>query len=378
MVTGFRVKNGVQQPESDSITTVVETTVTGNVVDSKYTDSSSSSILTTLSTYTTTMAISTTTTSSTSSTSSSTSTSTGVATHTIQVGPKTSPHAYVPHNITANPGDTVIFEFYPTNHSIAKADYEAPCVPASKDIFWSEPFATFDEEDGELVGSPPTWSLLINDTEGLQNSSMTWETQYKKALIYPYMLLPGQSMPAEGSTSSSGSSSSSSTSSSSHGLGTGAIAGIAVACAAFVIILIALVWTLGRNRLYSKWMSSQDGRTERAARWTVFNSHPEPEPEPQSQPQHQPPVAQKSELDSNTGYREPPYDSTYYSGSDPSRDTASEGTGTNTSSMYGAFSLQRGSGQWNWDTQPRSQRGPSELDATSVLPLKYPYERQYR
>ncbi|KAJ5100600.1 hypothetical protein N7456_006652 [Penicillium angulare] len=349
------------------------------------------------------MAISTTT-SSTSSSSSSTSTSTGVATHTIQVGPKTSPHAYVPHNITANPGDTVIFEFYPTNHSVVKADYEAPCVPASKDVFWSKPFTTFDEENGALVGSPPTWSLLINDTEptffyctalgscidnGMvgvinPNSSMTWETQYKKALTYPYMLVPGQSAPAETSTSGSGSgfSSSSSTSSSSHGLGTGAIAGIAVACAAFVIILIALFWTLGRNRVYSKWMSSQDGRNQRTARWAFFNSHPEPEPEPlpqsQSQSQQQPPVAQKSELDGNTGFREPQYDSSHYTVSNPSYDPSSEGTGTNTSSMYGAFSLQRGSGQWNWDTQPRSQRGPSELDATSVLPPKYPYERQSR
>lgn len=89
---------------------------------------------------------------STTSTTSSTSTSTGVATHTIQVGPKVSPHAYVPHTITANVGDVLVFEFYPTNHSVAKADYLAPCVPAGKDEFWSGEFNTFNEENGELVG----------------------------------------------------------------------------------------------------------------------------------------------------------------------------------------------------------------------------------
>lgn len=83
---------------------------------------------------------------------STTTTSTGITTHTIQVGPKVSPHAYVPHNITANPGDILVFEFYPTNHSVAKADYLAPCVPASSGEFWSGEFNTFTEEDGDLVG----------------------------------------------------------------------------------------------------------------------------------------------------------------------------------------------------------------------------------
>lgn len=82
----------------------------------------------------------------------STTTFAGPATHTIQVGPKTNPHAYVPHNITASVGDTVVFEFYPTNHSVVKADYLAPCVPASDGLFYSGSFSTFNEHDGQLVG----------------------------------------------------------------------------------------------------------------------------------------------------------------------------------------------------------------------------------
>lgn len=80
------------------------------------------------------------------------STSAVIATHTVQVGPKTDPHQYVPHSITANPGDIVVFEFYPTNHSVVKADYLAPCVPASEGLFYSGAFDTFNEQDGQLVG----------------------------------------------------------------------------------------------------------------------------------------------------------------------------------------------------------------------------------
>lgn len=82
----------------------------------------------------------------------STTSATGIATHTFQVGPKSDPHQYVPTNITANVGDIVVFEFYPTNHSVVKADYLAPCVPASGNIFYSGAFDDFNEQQGQLVG----------------------------------------------------------------------------------------------------------------------------------------------------------------------------------------------------------------------------------
>lgn len=78
--------------------------------------------------------------------------STSAATHTIQVGPKEDPHQYVPSYITADVGDVVVFEFYPTNHSVVKADYMAPCVPASGEIFYSGAFNSFNEKSGKLVG----------------------------------------------------------------------------------------------------------------------------------------------------------------------------------------------------------------------------------
>lgn len=79
-------------------------------------------------------------------------TSTGIATHTVQVGPKSSPHAYVPHSLTANPGDVVVFEFYPTNHSVVKADFLAPCQPADGIYFYSGMFNSFTQNNGQLVG----------------------------------------------------------------------------------------------------------------------------------------------------------------------------------------------------------------------------------
>lgn len=82
----------------------------------------------------------------------STSSSTAAATHTIKVGSKEDPHQYLPHNVTADPGDVIIFEFYPRNHSVVKADYLAPCVPASKNVFYSGEFNRFNEQDGQLVG----------------------------------------------------------------------------------------------------------------------------------------------------------------------------------------------------------------------------------
>lgn len=74
------------------------------------------------------------------------------ATHTIKVGSRENPHQYVPHNVSANIGDVILFEFYPTNHSVVKADYMAPCIPAEGEIFYSGQFNDFQQENGQVVG----------------------------------------------------------------------------------------------------------------------------------------------------------------------------------------------------------------------------------
>ena len=38
-------------------------------------------------------------------------------------------HYYIPNSIQAEVGDIVTFRFYPTNHSVIRAEYLFPCVP---------------------------------------------------------------------------------------------------------------------------------------------------------------------------------------------------------------------------------------------------------
>lgn len=214
------------------------------------------------------------------------------ATHTIKVGSKEDPHQYSPSNIDAGVGDVVVFEFYPRNHSVVQAEYGAPCVPAEGDIFYSGRFDKFNEKNGHLVGDPPTWNLTINSTEPIffyctaidscikngmvgainPNKTYSWESQFQKALKYPYMLVPGQPAPAEGdspTSSPSASASASSTPEKKGGLGGGAIAGIVIGCVAFIAILGALFFVLGRNRVYRKWLTSEEGNNDRTRKWAM-------------------------------------------------------------------------------------------------------------
>ncbi|KGO75201.1 Cupredoxin [Penicillium italicum] len=297
-----------------------------------------------------------------------TSSLTGITTHIIQVGPKSNPHQFVPPNITANVGDVVVFDFYPTNHSVVKADYLAPCVPANGNIFYSGAFLNFNQQDGQLVG-PPTFfyctaidSCLKNGMVGVINANATesWETQYSRALKYPYMLVPGQSMPAEGGGSGSSGSSGDDTSGddnssgSKHGLSTGAIAGIAVAGVVFVAILVALFFVLGRNRVYSQWMSSEDGRTERTARWAMFN-HDEPYRNGKSEAGSSGPTHKATHSDV-----------TAVSSPDPNLRTLSPGVVA--TSGPGSPSAQQG--HWSWNEPPQRARASAmatELEGHPII-----------
>ncbi|KAB8253013.1 hypothetical protein BDV35DRAFT_375460 [Aspergillus flavus] len=250
-----------------------------------------------------------------------TETSKGAATHTIQVGPRSDPHQYVPSSVNASVGDVIVFEFYPRNHSVVRADYDAPCVPAqtSGPVFYSGHFTKFNEENGQMIG--PT-------------ANMTWEHQNKKAINYPYQLEPWEHIPAEGESPNSSATSSPSPSSSGSHLSGGAIAGIVVGAVAFIGLLVAFFFVMGRNQVYKKWMTSQDGTTERTARWALFNSHGE----------------RKSDFDST----QPPGDQATYI---PSPDL--------TNRTYVS-----GQGQYGWDQsmfQPMPQSPPPRNVAPTEL-----------
>lgn len=57
------------------------------------------------------------------------------ADHLVVVG-NNSELVFEPDNIQAAEGDTVTFKFWPKNHSVAQAAFNAPCEPAA-DGFWS-------------------------------------------------------------------------------------------------------------------------------------------------------------------------------------------------------------------------------------------------
>ncbi|EEP81614.1 predicted protein [Uncinocarpus reesii 1704] len=204
-----------------------------------------------------------------------TSSRTASATHTVKVGHKVDPHQYVPRTVNAKVGDVIVFEFFPRNHSVVQADYLAPCVPASGDFFYSGIFNSFHESDGVLVGGPKFFyctalgSCIDNGMVGVinPNRTMTWAEQYAKALKYPYMLVPGESPPAEGTPGTP--SSTPSPAPSSSGLGGGAIAGIVIGSVAGIAVLGLLFFLLGRNRVYRKWLTSEEGSNDRTRRWAM-------------------------------------------------------------------------------------------------------------
>ncbi|KAK7544384.1 uncharacterized protein J3D65DRAFT_17290 [Phyllosticta citribraziliensis] len=275
-------------------TTVVATPTSSTTTSSSFSSSSSSSSSSSPSSSSLITSSALVTPSSISSSSSSTS-STGPQTLTVQAG--ANGFNFSPNVTYANPGDTIVFDFYPTNHSVIRGEYAGntkvcgsagcnPCVPWEL-YHEGEPNQGFFSSN-ELVSSynlRKQWTLQINDTEpiffycdaltschpegmvGVINpaSNQSIETQHQKAVTAEYQLAPGQSWPAEGGKSSSSSSNSSSTSSSSHKshLSGGSIAGIVIGVVAFVCVAGALVFYVARTRTYDKvFRQSQVGGSE--------------------------------------------------------------------------------------------------------------------
>ena len=64
------------------------------------------------------------------------------ADHSVRVGGQTPTElTFTPNVINASLGDTVTFKFWPKNHSVAQAAFNAPCQPANNS-FWSGFHAT--------------------------------------------------------------------------------------------------------------------------------------------------------------------------------------------------------------------------------------------
>ncbi|KAK0628107.1 hypothetical protein DIS24_g10793 [Lasiodiplodia hormozganensis] len=199
--------------------------------------------------------------------------------HTVAVG--ANGHNFTPNTTYADPGDIVVFDFYPTNHSVIRGEYANntsicgvagcnPCVPWEL-YHANEDYQGFFSENRiiDTFTNRQTWNLTINNTEPIwfycdaiescspngmvgvinpQNGS-SFNYQHTEAMDSVYQLAPGQTWPAEGSSSTSSSSSGGHHSSSLSG---GAIAGIVVGSVAFVAMAAALMFFVGRSRAYGK------------------------------------------------------------------------------------------------------------------------------
>ncbi|KAF2684487.1 hypothetical protein K458DRAFT_302886, partial [Lentithecium fluviatile CBS 122367] len=148
------------------------------------------------------------------------STPTGVQTHTIQVG--FADHKFKPDNVKASLGDVVEFQFYPSNHSVVRAEQNLPCIPIEMTGPNKTGFYSGFHYVETVTEHPPTWQLTINDTSpqffycsapgsctkygmvGIinPNASTSIDRQRTIALASDYELSPGEPFPAEGIPSS--------------------------------------------------------------------------------------------------------------------------------------------------------------------------------
>ncbi|KAI1846685.1 hypothetical protein JX265_009012 [Neoarthrinium moseri] len=202
------------------------------------------------------------------------STTRGPVTTTVSVGVN---HKFIPDTVSALPGDTIKFEFFPSNHSVVKAAYKYPCVPYDY-IEPGEP-TFFSGPELSNAGDPhPTWLLEVNSTEPTffycsapgscqdwamvgvinPNESFSLDVQKEFQKNVTFQLSPGEPWPAEAprpTTTGSGTTPSETGSGGNNGSGGsggtslsgGAIAGIAIGGAAVLIIVVALIWFCGRK-----------------------------------------------------------------------------------------------------------------------------------
>jgi len=104
------------------------------------------------------------------------------------------------------------FNFYPVNHSVARAEYGYPCVPY--ELLVAEPgfFSGFQPVDA-VLSEPPSWSFRVNDTDPIfyycsapgsclafamvgvvnPNANVSLARHAQLALEAKFMLQPGQS-----------------------------------------------------------------------------------------------------------------------------------------------------------------------------------------
>ncbi|KAF1965693.1 hypothetical protein BU23DRAFT_604028 [Bimuria novae-zelandiae CBS 107.79] len=171
-------------------------------------------------------------------------------------------------------GDTVVFQFYPPQHSVVRADEGNPCIPY--EYYHSGSGGFFSGMQTVGVNDPiPTWTLRINDTEPIffycsaegscveqqmvgginmtHKNQSTLDRQIKLINKGTRMLQPGEAIPPEGTDIPT-------PQPHAHtALPPGAIVGIAVGGAAVLALAAALFFFVGRAKTLNEFLRRRDG-----------------------------------------------------------------------------------------------------------------------
>jgi len=242
----------------------------------------------------------------------------GAKVHRVNVG--SGGFSYDPNTTYADVGDIVTFVFYPTNHSVIRAEYTGsdacgaggcnPCTPYelihgdggfhSGNVLLQTPLP----DPKVIKPGTKTWNLTITNTDPIffycnavgschpngmvgvinPNELVSLQKQKDAAKSAPYQLAPGEPWPAEGAqpgaetATVSGLSQPTSTTSNgqsnnggSHRLSGGAIAGIAIGAVAILLLAAALFYFIGRSKTYKDMFKASKSETAGNASTTGEN-----------------------------------------------------------------------------------------------------------
>jgi plastocyanin len=85
------------------------------------------------------------------------------AEHKVKVG--SGGLAFDPDTVKAETGDTIIFEFYPKNHSVAQAAWDKPCVPLPGEGDMRPIYSGFFPVAEDKSESDKVFSMMVNNTD---------------------------------------------------------------------------------------------------------------------------------------------------------------------------------------------------------------------
>ncbi|CAI6329908.1 unnamed protein product [Periconia digitata] len=241
------------------------------------------------------------------SSSSSSSSSEPPKTHSVKVG--AGGFKYEPQELKdVKVGDTVDFEFYPPDHSVARAEFGSPCVPyeyTGKDKvgFWSETQWVNTVNDLthfqlKINSSEPIFfycaaprSCLDHEMVGVinPNSTQTLDAQIKAVKDSSFQVAPGEEIPKEATSTLTNTHGATGTpdpvninSNSHHGLSGGVIAGIVVGAVAFLVLCAALFFYVGRAKSLKEMMNKRETTASTPMPGDGHSSYGGPSPYPGS------------------------------------------------------------------------------------------------